>query len=118
MAYVNLEMTLSRCRQALDIQSRRSHYVDDTPVVLVEAASELGMKIIASQRELRSRRGSDYARNFRQSIVASSSNSPFNFINMFQGANEWDGGHHYTERRNTHFNRKTKMTFAPTSTIL
>ena len=46
MAYVNLEMSLHRCRKALGIRSKRKHYVDDTPVVLVESSSELGMKIV------------------------------------------------------------------------
>jgi hypothetical protein len=93
MAYVNLEMSLHRCRKALGITSKEKHYVDDTPVVLIESSSELGMKIIASQRELRSSNVIDEHRNYRQSIIGSA--SPFNFMSMFQGANEWEGGHHH-----------------------
>eukprot|EP00943_MAST-04B_sp_MAST-4B-sp1_P002670 g2670.t1 len=103
MAYVNLEMTIHRCRKALGIESKKKHYVDDTPVVLIESSSELGMKIIASQRELRSSNVMDEHKNYRQSIIGSA--SPFNFMSMFQGANEWDGGHHH---RRTYFDNKDK----------
>ena len=109
MAYVNLEMSLHRCRKALGIRSKRKHYVDDTPVVLVESSSELGMKIVASQRELRSINFTNDHPNYRQSIIGTNSASPFNFMNMFQGANEWEGGYHHINKRNTsHFGNSTR----------